>query len=104
MIDDSNSPSYHHVLTDSGTSGYAGLRGNKRIFAYSHIMCDLNQVVDFDAPPDGRSSKGGAVYSCVGADLHIVLHFHNSYLWDFNPLITLPRVAEPVAPYDHAGV
>jgi hypothetical protein len=104
MIDDSNSPSYHHVLTDSGTSGYAGLRGNKRIFAYSHIMCDLDQVVDFDAPPDGRSSKGGAVYSCVGADLHIVLHFHNPYLWDFNPLITLPRVAEPIAPYDHAGV
>jgi hypothetical protein len=104
MIDDSDTSAQHDVLTDSGTSGYARLRGDKRIFAYSYIVCDLDQVVDFDASPNGRLSKGSAVYGGVGADLHVVLHFHNPHLWDFNPLVTLPRVAKSIAPDDHASV
>src|SRR5262245_37383128 len=102
MIDDSNTSAQHALPTDSGDSGYARLRGDNRIFAYHHIVCDLDQVVDFDASPNGRLSKGGAVYSGVGANLHVVLHFHNPHLWDFDPLVTLPRVAKSIAPDDHA--
>src|SRR5882724_3541845 len=88
MIDDSNTSTQHNVLTDSSASGYACLRGNNRIFTDNDVVRDLDQVVDFDAPTDEGSSEGGAVDRGVGTYLHIVLQFHDSHLWNLDPLLT----------------
>jgi hypothetical protein len=104
MIDDSNTSTQHDVLTDSSATGYTCLRGNNRMFADNHVMRDLDQVVDFDAPTNEGSSEGGAVDRGVGTYLHIVLQFHDSHLWNLNPLLTLPRISKPIAPYNDSGV
>ena len=104
MIDDTDAPAQHDILTDSSTSGYAGLGGNDRIFPYHHIVCDLNQVVDFDASANKRPSKGCAVHRSIGTYLHIVLHFHDSYLGNFNSLLTFPCISKPIASDNNSGM
>jgi hypothetical protein len=55
MIDDANPTAQHDPLADVGTSGYAGLRRNNRIFPHNDIVGDLNQVVDLATSADDGS-------------------------------------------------
>jgi hypothetical protein len=104
MIDDSNTATEHDILTDSGASRYTRLCCDNRIFAHRYVVRYLHQVVDFYASGNDGTSKSSAVYGGISADLDIVLYFHDSYLWYFNPLVTLSRVAKPIAPDNHTGV
>ena len=73
MPGDADLPSEHAVRADLGRSGHADLRGGDGVFAYGHVMADLNQVVELDAPADDRRTHCRPVDAGVGAYFDIAL-------------------------------
>jgi hypothetical protein len=104
MIDDSHASSQHDALPDPGTSSDASLGGDHGVLPDPNIVSDLNQVIDFDAFSDESSSERGSVHGCVGAYLHIVLQFHDTYLGYFNSPGILYGVPKAIAANDDAGM
>ena len=104
MIDDPDLTAKHDIPADACASSDTGLRGDDRIIADHHVVRDLHQIIDFDSPTNKGSAQGCAIDRCVGPYFHIISYFHDSDLRNFNPLITLFRVAKPIAADYDPGV
>jgi hypothetical protein len=74
------------------------------MLANSHIVRDLDQIVDLNASPNEGSSEGSAIHRAVGAYLYVVVQFYNSHLRDFNPPLAFARVSKPVTSDNDSGV
>ena len=60
----------------------AGLCRRDGVLADLHVVADLDQVVQFHAPPDDRRIGFGAVDAGIGADLHVVFYHDVAQLGD----------------------
>ena len=67
-------------------------------------MCDLNQVVQLDAPTDDSGLHHGAVDGGIGADLHLVFEHHVAQLRDLAVGAIFRCEPEAVRADDGAGV
>ncbi len=71
---------------------------------YFHVVRDMDEVVDFHAPPDERPAERPAVNRRVRSDLHVVFHHHDSHVTDLDELPLAAREPEAVRAEDRARV
>ena len=103
MIAKAHLPADYAIVFYDDAAGNSGLGGDDASFADSHVVTDLDEVVDLCACPDAGFTQSPAVNARVGADLYVVLDNGRSYLREFQILsVLIADITEPVGADDHA--
>ena len=51
--------------------------------SYFHIVCYLDQVIQFHSFMYNGGAHGGTIYAGISTNLHIIFYDGNTYLWNF---------------------
>ena len=70
----------NYVPTYLNTARYADLSNNKGVLAHYHIMCNLNQIIDFCSALDPGFSQCRPINSAVCTYFNIIVNLNNPYL------------------------
>jgi hypothetical protein len=100
MTDDHRCAANHATRPDGGAASDSGAARNCRVFADPDVVCDLHEVIDFDAVADARILYCAAVNGRIGADFYIVAYQNPTHLSDLSPPVTGRLEAEPVSTDD----
>ena len=89
------------VRSNAGTACYAYATCQRRMRANSHVVTNLDQVVEFDAVLNDSVLQCTAVDACIGTDLHIIADTHIAQLLDFFPTSFMRRKTETISANHH---
>src|SRR5208282_5338526 len=87
---------HHYVLAEIARAGKTDLCGHNGVRADLAVVCDVHQVIQFNAFPDARVVERTAINGRVGANLNVVRDFDDSGLRKFPVAALALRVAETV--------
>ncbi len=104
MVNHSHLSRQYHLLADSTAPSNSGLSHDNRIFPHHNVMCDLYQVIDFDTALNNGSSKGSAIYSGIGTDLHVIVDLYDSGLGNLGAGPTFNGKTKTIAANDHSSM
>jgi hypothetical protein len=96
MADYPDTSGYGTALTDSHTARYGGVSGNRRMFANTHIVADLNLVIELDARSNHGVLQTATIDRGVGADLDIVANVHRAQLRNLQPALAVFRETKTI--------
>jgi hypothetical protein len=88
------------TVSQAGAAGDPRLRANDTMHPNLHIVCDLDEIIDFGAGADPRAAKAGTVDCRIRANLHVVIDLNYPGLWDFDVASILELEPEAVAAQD----
>ena len=69
-----------------------------------NVVSNLHQIVDLGSAADSRSAELGPIDAGARADLHIILDYNRSDLWNLLMLATIPPIAEAIAAQHGVGM
>ena len=72
VVCDTNDTRKSTTTTDHGTARNRHTSRDRRVFANYHVMCDVNQIIDYNPISNLGITQGSPVYGCAGTDLDIV--------------------------------
>ena len=90
------------ISTDGGAAGHSHAACDRGIATDSHVMADLNQVVELDAVLDDRIAERTAINTGVGTDFNFVTNPDGTQLLNFFPAIAVFGKAETICANHHA--
>src|SRR5579872_1657886 len=101
---DSDRPPDDAPPADDRAAGNSRAAGDHRVRPNSHVVADLNQVVELGALLDDRILDRAPVDRRVGADLHIRPDAHTAHLRHLEPSAAIGGKSEPVGSDDRSGL
>src|ERR1039457_6292298 len=104
MVRDAGLRRDYNVIAQPSAAGESHLSHDQAMPADDHIVCDVDQVVDFRSLTDDGGAKRAAVDGGIGADLDIVMDDDVAELKHFAVTPLVEDVAEAVRPDDRTGV
>ena len=93
-----------YILSNYAGTGNPRLRRYDCIFPDSHVMRDVDEVVQFRASPDFRAVQGSAINRGIRADFHIIANFDLAHLWKFPALPVFGHIAKAIRTDHGAGM
>src|SRR5689334_11195056 len=104
MVGQAGLSSDDDVMAQPGASGDPYLRHENRVLPNRHVMCDLNEIVDFRPAFDNGAAVGRPIDGDIGSQFHIVLDDDGAELGNFVMAAFVLDVAEAVAADDRPAV
>ena len=101
VIDDACLSCDGHMLAHFGASSDTRLRSHDGMFADTYIVCYLHQIIDLGAMVDYGLAQSRAIHSRIRTNFHVIFHYDNPDLRNFDPTLALAGITETVATYHH---
>src|SRR6185437_12652686 len=96
MVPDANLAAGDHPPAQGAAPGDAGLSGDHRMLADPNVVCDLHQVVDFNAACNASIVQRAAVNCSIGANFYVVGNLDRADLREFEMPALTENVAEAI--------
>jgi len=92
------------MLAHLGTPRDPYLGRDYRMFADSHIVGNLDEVINFRAALNDRLAQSRAIYCGIRANLNVIFHHDNAHLWNLDAILTAAGIAEAIAANHRTGM
>ncbi len=110
MVDQFEVAQHDGATAQGAVSAYASAAGHTNtarqgaVLANSHVVPDLNQVVELDAVFDHRVAQSTPVNAGVRANFNVIANAHRAELFDFFPDTRVRGETKTVCTNNHAWV
>src|SRR5690606_16707171 len=92
-----------YKITNSCRSRYPDLGCDHAMRANRHVVCHLNEVIEFCSFTDNRRPHRSAIDRGVGANFHVILDYYTADLGNFDPLSSEKREPKAILANGGAG-